>query len=186
MASRPMESPAQARLQGFLAERAPEVAEFARALRQRVCTVFPSAAVPVDDNSVVIGFGPSERPSEAVLSLAVNPRWVNLCFLRAADLRDPQGLLEGSGKTARDVMVRRMEDFDHPGVQKLVLQAGSGAARAGEGARLIIRSVSPIRRPRRRLRLSPPVSRGLWRLMRGTRLQPPVRRGARGWARRRS
>jgi len=34
-------------------------------------------------NFLVIGFSPTERPSEAIFSIAMSPRRVSLCFLQA-------------------------------------------------------------------------------------------------------
>ena len=146
---------AETRLQGFLAEFLPEVADLCRAARSRLQALFPDAVELVYDNynALVIGFGPSERPSEAPLSLALVPRWVDLCFLQGAGLDDPEGLLEGSGSVARHIKIHRAEQLDAPAVQALIRQAGERGGlltrRAGEGRRLVIRSVSPKRRPRR-------------------------------------
>lgn len=147
---------AEAQLEGFLAEYDPAVAALGRALRARLQALFPDAVELVYDNynGVVIGFGPSEKPSEAPLSLQLVPRWVNLCFIReASELPDPEGLLVGTGRMARHIPIRGLPEFDRPAVQALIAIAADraelGTRRAGEGARLIIRSISAKRRPRR-------------------------------------
>jgi len=33
-------------------------------------------------NALVIGFGPNDRPSLAIFSIVLFPRWVTLCFLQ--------------------------------------------------------------------------------------------------------
>jgi len=48
-------------------------------------------------NALVIGFGPTERPSEAILSIVLYPRDVSLGFLQGAKLADPKKLLQGRG-----------------------------------------------------------------------------------------
>jgi hypothetical protein len=146
---------AEEQLEGFLAEFLPEVADLCRAARTRLQALFPDAVELVYDNynAVVIGFGPSEKPSEAPLSLALVPRWVNLCFLQGADLPDPEGLLEGSGSVARHIRIHRAEQLDSPAVQELIRLAAERSdllgRRAGEGRKLVIRSISEKRRPRR-------------------------------------
>src|ERR1039458_9537409 len=64
----------------------------------------PGAVQLVYDNynALVIGFGPSERASEASFSIVLYPRWVTLFFLQGAGLPDPRRLLKGSGKVVRD------------------------------------------------------------------------------------
>lgn len=145
---------AEVQLEGFLAEFLPPVAELCREARARLQALFPDAVELVYDNynALVIGFGPSEKPSEAPLSLALVPRWVNLCFLQGAGLPDPDGLLEGSGNVARHIKIHHAEQLDSSAVQALIRraaeQAGLLTRRAGEGRKLVIRSVSAKRRPR--------------------------------------
>jgi hypothetical protein len=45
----------------------------------------------------VIGFGPRERPSEALFSVVVYPRYVSLAFLTGTTLTDPERMLRGDG-----------------------------------------------------------------------------------------
>src|SRR2546427_8529385 len=66
-----------------------------RALRKR----FPMAYELVYDNYnfFVIGYSPTERPSDAILSVAAAANGVGLCFVRGATLPDPHKLLIGGG-----------------------------------------------------------------------------------------
>jgi len=49
-------------------------------------------------NGLVIGFGPTERASQGIVSLAIFPRWVTLCFIQnGPDIPDPGGLLKWRG-----------------------------------------------------------------------------------------
>jgi hypothetical protein len=63
----------------------------------------PTATEFVYDNYdfFEIGYGPGERPSEAIFSLAARAKGVAPCFLQGAKLPDPGGLLKGSGTTVR-------------------------------------------------------------------------------------
>ncbi len=86
----PAKSP-EAHLERFLARYTPEIAGLARAARARLQELLPGAVQMIYDNynALVIGFGATERPSKAVLSVALYPRWVNLYFLHGASLPDP-------------------------------------------------------------------------------------------------
>jgi ribosomal 50S subunit-associated protein YjgA (DUF615 family) len=44
-------------------------------------------------------------------------------FPRGVDLKDPEGLLEGSGKAMRHVKILKPDDADTPGVRQLIAQA---------------------------------------------------------------
>ncbi|MEA3063480.1 MAG: hypothetical protein QOJ94_3261 [Sphingomonadales bacterium] len=145
---------AQAELDGFLAKFEPEVAAQAHALVGRMRARIPGAQVLVYDNynALAIGFGPSEKAGQAVLSLAVFPKWVTLCFLRGKGLPDPAGLLRGEGNRVRHVRLDPPERLDMPEVQALISEALARAEPPFDPQmepRLIIKSVSAKQRPRR-------------------------------------
>jgi len=140
-------------LAGFLGRYDPKVAAVARAALTKIRRRVPGAVELVYDNynALVIGFGPTERASDAILSIALYPRWVSLFFLRGASLPDPQGLLEGEGARVRHVVLKDAAVLDEPGVRRLISQAreASPIAIGGRRRRLVIKSVSTRQRARR-------------------------------------
>ena len=46
-------------------------------------------------NALAIGFGPSEKTSKIVFSLALYPRWVSLFFAKGKGLPDPREAAAG-------------------------------------------------------------------------------------------
>lgn len=103
-------------------------------------------------NALVIGFGPTDRASDAVFSIAVHPRWINLFFLRGARLPDPERLLAGSGKSVRRLTLAGPKTLDAPAVRMLMEHALKRAARPFDPMlprRTIIKSISKRQRPRR-------------------------------------
>lgn len=104
-------------------------------------------------NALVFGFGPSDRPSEAVLSLAIMPRWVTLCFLKGAKLRDPKKLLGGAGNIVRNIHLSSPGHLDDPDVRDLIDQSIAGARPKFSGKtgkqRTVVKSISAKQRPRR-------------------------------------
>jgi hypothetical protein len=141
-------------IDGFLAKFTPEVQAEARAARRILRAIMPSATEMVYDNynALVFGFTPGDRPSEAIVSLALFPRWVTLCFLQGAGLKDPDRLLKGSGRTVRNIPLKRAADLKSLPIQALIDQAIRVARvplpKSGHG-RTVIKSVSPKQRPRR-------------------------------------
>jgi hypothetical protein len=138
----------------FLSKYDPAVAAVAKAALARMRKSIPGAVELVYDNynALVVGFGPSERASEAVMSLALYPRWVTLFFLQGARLADPAGLLKGSGSRVRHVVLENAAVLDRPPVRALIRQALAAAPRpidAKARRRMVIRSVSAKQRPRR-------------------------------------
>jgi hypothetical protein len=103
-------------------------------------------------NALAIGYGPSERASEAIFSIAVFPRWVSLFFLQAKGLRDPEELLRGKGSVARHIVLKRPDELNLPAIRALMQQAITIAKVQLDPKappRLIIKSVSAKQRPRR-------------------------------------
>jgi len=45
-------------------------------------------------------------------ALNAHAKWVSLALVRGADLEDPSGILEGTGKKMRHVKVRSLEQFE--------------------------------------------------------------------------
>ena len=138
----------------FLAKYDPAIVAVAKAALARMRRYVPGAVELVYDNynALVVGFGPSERASEAVLSLAVYPRWVTLFFLQGARLADPAGLLEGAGTRVRHSVLGDVAVLEQLAVRALIRQALATAPRpidARARRRMVIRAVSAKQRPRR-------------------------------------
>ena len=138
----------------FLSKYDPAIAAMAKAALARMRKYVPGAVELVYDNynALVVGFGPTERASEAILSLALYPRWVTLFFLQGARLSDPERRLEGAGKRVRHIVVSDVAILDEPAVRALIRQALEAAPRPIDGKarrRMVIRSVSARQRPRR-------------------------------------
>src|ERR1700688_845109 len=104
-AAAPSQADAQGQLDSFLAKYTPEIEAFARRALAKMRKLVPGAIEMVYDNFnwLVIGFGASERPSEALFSIVLPPKAVTLCFLQGAGLPDPAGLLQGSGNVVRNI-----------------------------------------------------------------------------------
>jgi hypothetical protein len=141
-------------LAGFMAKYTPAVAAVAKTALGKLRRRLPGAVELVYDNynALAIGFGPTERASDAIFSVALYPRWVSLFFLHGAALRDPEKLLKGSGKRVRHIVLEDAARLDHPGVRDLMLRALESAPRPFDGRgrrRILIKSISARQRQRR-------------------------------------
>lgn len=145
---------ARAQLDGFIDKFTPEMAALTRALLGRMKARLPGATILVYDNynALVIGFAAGERVKDAVLSIAVYPKWANLFFLQGRWLDDPHGLLKGDGSMVRHVPAVTEAMLDDPRIQALIQAALDRADRPIDAAAEqapIIKSVSAKQRPRR-------------------------------------
>ena len=145
---------AEGQLDGFIDKFTPEVAALTRALLEKARARVPGATILVYDNynALAIGFGPSDKAGQAILSLAVMPRWVTLCFLWGVHLADPHKLLKGDGSRVRHVRLHEPADFDDPRIDALIgeaLEKADGPIDPKAPQRLVIKSISVKQRPRR-------------------------------------
>ena len=107
-----------------IAEASPQVKEIALAARALLAEAMPGLTeVPWGQQKTVgYGVGP-KKMSEHFCYLAPQKRHVNLGFMYGAELDDPEGLLEGTGKLLRHIKIRSLEELRRPAVKSLVEQA---------------------------------------------------------------
>ena len=145
---------ARAQLDGFIAKYSPEVAKLGRAAIARMRKLLPAAQVLVYDNynALAVGFGPSERSTDIVFSIAMYPRWVSLFFAKGAGLPDPHRRLQGSGNVVRHVVLTELAVLDDPQIRELMQHAlvrAGASLQAGKRGAIVIKSISARQRPRR-------------------------------------
>ena len=150
----PGDPSAETQLKSFIAKFGPAHQSLIRAVRKALRKRFPSAYELVYDNYnfFVIGYGPTDRPSDAILSIAAGANGVGLCFIWGATLPDPKKVLLGSGKQTRFVRLATADVLDRPEIKSLMNAAVAQSKKPfPKGARgeLIIRSVSKKQRPRK-------------------------------------
>jgi hypothetical protein len=87
---RPAATP-EAQLRAFIAKFSPDDRRRIRAVRTALRKRLPTANELVWDNYnfFVIGYSPTERPADAVLSMAARANGIGLCFIYGAGLPDP-------------------------------------------------------------------------------------------------
>jgi hypothetical protein len=138
---------------GFIAKFNPTNQRLIRATRAALRKRFPTAVEMVYDNYnfFVIGYGPSERASDAFVSMAAYARGVGICFIQGARLADPDRVLEGSGNQTRMMRLKSAKDLAAPAVETLLRAAcrlSPPLPKSGRG-RTVIKSISAKQRPRR-------------------------------------
>jgi hypothetical protein len=146
---------AERELKGFIAKFEPAHQTLIRAVRKTLRGRFPTPYELVYDNYnfFVIGYGPTERPSDCIVSLVGGANGVGLCFIQGAKLPDPRKILRGSGNQTRSIHLDSADVLARPEVEALIAAAIAQAKtpfRAGTRGKLIIRSISAKQRPRRK------------------------------------
>ncbi len=145
----------QRQLDGFIRRYSPEMQKRAKSTIRKMRARLPGAVELVYDNYnwLVVGYGPNDRASEAVFSLALAPQWVTLCFLRNGPrIPDPKKLLRGNGTRVRHIRLSDAGDLDKPTISNLM---GHAERLAGDPfpkrapRKLVIKSISTKQRSRR-------------------------------------
>jgi hypothetical protein len=151
---------AERQLDSFLAKYSPDVEAFARRALAKMRKLVPGAVEMIYDNFnwLVIGFSPSERPSDAIFSVVLPPGAVTLCFLQGAGLPDPAGLLSGSGNVVRNIRLyssgekdeKLLDNLEVLSLINVALNRAKVPMPARQRRKMIIRAVAKRQRPRRK------------------------------------
>jgi hypothetical protein len=112
-----------AQFSAFLSRFPPGIVALVKRSLPKLRSAFPGSYQLVYDysNSLVVAFGMSERGYEAIVAMAIFPRWVRLYFDKS--LPDPEGLLEGTGTKVRSVTLEAASDLDHGDIHALIKAA---------------------------------------------------------------
>jgi hypothetical protein len=99
----------------------PQVAELSRLVRALIYEVLTQVVeVPwVQQKTIGYGTGP-KKMSEHFSYIAPQKKHVNLGFYYGAELPDPEGMLEGTGKLLRHIKIRSREDLQKPAVRTML------------------------------------------------------------------
>jgi hypothetical protein len=146
---------AERQVRRFIAKFEPKHQTLIRGVRRALRRRFPTAYELAYDNYnfFVLGYGPTQRPSDAIVSMAAGAGGVGLCFIHGARLSDPSGILLGSGKQTRFIRVESPSVLARPEVEALIDAAAALSKtpmRPRGRVELIVRSISAKQRPRRR------------------------------------
>ena len=75
-------------------------------------------------SKVVLLYGATARViADGICNIGVFTRHVTLGFPRGADLKDPGGVLQGTGKAMRHIAVKKLSELDRPEIRAFLRQA---------------------------------------------------------------
>jgi len=108
-----------------VSDASPEIKEIAYVTRALLAEIKPGITEVPWGNQKIAGYGVGpKKMSEHFCYIAPQKNYVNLGFMYGADLPDPEGLLDGSGKLLRHFKIRSLEDLQRPALIKLIEEAG--------------------------------------------------------------
>ena len=111
-------SDAEAQLESFICKFDPDNQALIRSIRAALKKRLPDCAELVWDNYnfFVIGYSPTERPSDYIVSIAASASGAGLSFNRGAELVDSDNILQGSGKVNRFIRLPSADVLAQPQV----------------------------------------------------------------------
>jgi hypothetical protein len=139
-----MRRPPDPQLIGFLEAYDRPIADLALALREIILEEAPHASESIYQvYTVAIWFGFGEKMKDMFCYIATNKRHINLGFPRGSTLPDPNGVLEGNGKTMRHIKFASRSDLERSFVRRYIRssieQLGESAS-AGSAAKSVVKS----------------------------------------------
>lgn len=106
-----------------------DVQALALGARRLIGQLLPKVEESVDSSAPVVGYGYGPGYRGMVCTLILSKSGVKLGLVRGAELEDPRGLLEGSGKVHRYVQLHALADLRKAGLKQLI-KAAYGAWQA--------------------------------------------------------
>ena len=100
-----------------------KVRDVAQQLRAIIISTIPDAREELDRSASIVGYSLGSGYAGLICTIIPSKRGVKLGIARGAQLPDPQGLLEGSGKQHRYVAFDECSDLNSPGLQTLLRAA---------------------------------------------------------------
>jgi hypothetical protein len=107
-------------LEEFLGDYTPEIRTLALQLRALVYAIDPDVIEQIDIPAHLLAYGYAKTYTHLMCVIILYKDNVNLGFPRGVDLPDPEGLLEGTGKRARHVKIRKAAQIELPEVAALI------------------------------------------------------------------
>jgi hypothetical protein len=133
----------EAQLRSFNGRFDPKQQKLIRSIRTAVRRRFPTANELAYDYSsfFLISYSSTDKPYDAIVSIAARADRVELYFSRGPQLPDPKKLLLGSGKQTRFIRLKSAKDLADPDVEAFIAAAVDRASvpmpSKGKGALII-------------------------------------------------
>lgn len=98
-----------------------QVEQISLQLRELIIEIYPEVVEVPWPKQRIIGYGVGpKKMSEHFCYIAAQREYVNLGFYYGAELSDPEGLLEGTGKKLRHIKVRDVDQVTRPALREMI------------------------------------------------------------------
>lgn len=119
-----MSRPIHPDFQSLLNHKTTGVVELFCDLRQYILEIYPeSNELLYHTHALTTVFSISDKLSDAFCMLPIYTNHLNLGFNKGTLLKDPHGLLTGTGNLIRHIDVKKPEDYRNPRMEELIREA---------------------------------------------------------------
>ena len=147
-----MRRPPDPQLLSFLEAYDRPISDLALALREIILQEAPDASESIYQvYTVAIWFGFSGKMKDMFCYITTHAEHVNLGFPRGATLPDPNGVLEGEGRTMRHIKFRSQRELERPFVRRYIraaIEQVGALAGSGTGKSLVKSTRGSVRKAR--------------------------------------
>jgi hypothetical protein len=110
-------------VEAFFKRYSPEVEELSRDSRTLITELLPNAKETVYAGWKVVWYSLSGGMKDGIVGIHPQKNHVNLIFLRGNELKDPDNLLEGTGRKGRHIKIRKKDEINKEALKSLVLDS---------------------------------------------------------------
>lgn len=104
----------------FLSNHPDKVQQLVSKMRQQLLSLLPGIQETLDKSAKMIAYGYGPKYANMVCSIILSQKGIKLSLYKGSELPDPNGLLTGSGKVHRHVVINTPEAIDRPAVKDLI------------------------------------------------------------------
>jgi hypothetical protein len=110
-----------------------KIRDVALGLRTMIHSAMPDAGEMLDRSARIFGYGFGPRYADMICVIIPSKKGVKLGIVRATELPDPKGLLEGSGKVHRHIAFAENSDLRRAGLKALLAAAITAWRKRSDG-----------------------------------------------------
>lgn len=104
-----------------VSESTDHVKDIAQRLKELIIEIYPEVVEVPWPKQRIIGYGVGpKKMSEHFCYIGAHSEHVNLGFYYGAEIADPEGLMEGTGRKLRHVKMRKPEDVNRKEIRDLI------------------------------------------------------------------
>src|SRR5687768_12942949 len=97
-----------------------EISDLALATRKLILKVLPDIKEIPDEKANMIAYGFANTYKDMICTIILSKKGIKIGLNKGSGLKDPTGLLEGSGKVHKYIQINEIKDLKNPVINDLL------------------------------------------------------------------